>query len=220
MAPTWDQDLYDVLQVSPRAHPLIITKAFRLLAALYHPDNTQTGDAERFKALAQAYAVLSDPARRAAYDREHVVSATLQDSFGPAVEGEPLESVSRRHGDDVEMRHVILQALYDVRRRQPYKPGLSLMVLAELVGCPIAELQYTLWYLRGRHYIDTTNDSDLVITVEGVDALEAAGLRMNGPQSGDRIATPLPLPSPPERGPEVSLAHAGPGNGNGARHRG
>ena len=61
-----------MLQVSPRAHPLIITKAFRLLAALYHPDNKQTGDEEDFKQLAEAYRVLSDPLRRATYDRTNL----------------------------------------------------------------------------------------------------------------------------------------------------
>ncbi len=64
------QDFYEVLQVSPRAHPLIITKAFRLLAALYHPDNKQTGDGQTFKQIVEAYRVLSDPLRRSAYDRE------------------------------------------------------------------------------------------------------------------------------------------------------
>ena len=59
------QDLYEVLQVSPRAHPIIITKAFRLLAALYHPDNTQTGDVAAFKQVVEGYRVLSDPLRRA-----------------------------------------------------------------------------------------------------------------------------------------------------------
>ena len=77
MDKTQQQDLYEVLQVSPRAHPLIITKAFRLLAALYHPDNKQTGNEESFKQVAEAYRVLSDPLRRATYDRENL------GSFGP-----------------------------------------------------------------------------------------------------------------------------------------
>jgi len=218
MEQTQEQDLYEVLQVSPRAHPLIITKAFRLLAALHHPDNTQTGNEERFKQLGNAYQVLGDPVRRAAYDREHAVSAAPPEGVGSAMDGDPLESPNGSNRDEAEMRHVILQALYDVRRSRPYQPGLSLMVLSELLGCSIQNLQYTLWYLRGKRYIDTTNDSDLVITVEGVDALEANGVRTNGPQAADRVATPLPLPSSPEMTPEVSLAHAGKRNGNGSRH--
>jgi hypothetical protein len=217
MERTQEQDLYEVLQVSPRAHPLIITKAFRLLAALYHPDNTQTGDEGRFKELGHAYSVLSDPERRAAYDREHAVSTASTERLGSVLEDEPQESANHRTGDEAEMRHVILRALYDVRRRQPYKPGLSLMVLAELVGCSIEQLQYTLWYLRGKRYIDTTNDSDLVITVDGVDYLEANGVRTGEPQSGERTTAALPLPSPPEWTPEASLAPAGAGNGNGSR---
>ena len=63
---TQGQDLYEVLQLSPRVHPLMITKAFRLLAALYHPDNKHTGNDEIFKQLGQAYRILSDPVQRAA----------------------------------------------------------------------------------------------------------------------------------------------------------
>ena len=63
-------DYYEVLQVSRKATALIITKAYRLLAAVYHPDNAETGDAEAFINIVEAHAVLADPVRRAAYDRE------------------------------------------------------------------------------------------------------------------------------------------------------
>ena len=62
-------DCYEILQVSRRADPLIITKAYRLLATLYHPDNKETGDEERFREVVDAYRELADPVRRAAYDR-------------------------------------------------------------------------------------------------------------------------------------------------------
>jgi len=110
------------------------------------------------------------------------------------MEGDPPESARRRNVDEVEMRHVILHALYDVRRGQPYKPSLSLMVLSELLGCSIENLQYTLWYLRGKRYIDTTDDSDLVITVDGVDYLEANGLGTSAPQSVNATRHPCRFP--------------------------
>jgi curved DNA-binding protein len=197
MERTQGQDLYEVLQVSPRAHPLI-TKAFRLLAALYHPDNMQTGDEGRFKELGQTYAILGDPERRAAYDREHAMSAVPPDGFGSAMEGEPLESTNRRNGDEAEMRYVILQALYDVRRRQACKRSVSLMVLSELVGCSIERLQSTLWYLRGKRLIETVEDSDLAITVEGVDHLEGGGLGGNGDGPDRGIDRRISLPPPPD----------------------
>ena len=47
-----------------------IRSAYRRLARDYHPDrNSDTDAADRFKRVAEAYAVLSDTSRRAAYDR-------------------------------------------------------------------------------------------------------------------------------------------------------
>lgn len=64
------QDYYDILGVSRDARPEEIKRAFRRLAMQYHPDrNREDGAEERFKAINEAYEVLSDPDRRAAYDR-------------------------------------------------------------------------------------------------------------------------------------------------------
>jgi DnaJ domain len=196
MEGTAHQTPYDVLQVSPRAHPMIITKAYRLLAAFYHPDNTQTGNEESFKRVAEAYRILSDPLHRAAYDRQHPEVESLGTLAAAPVESASLGSPERRSVDEREVRQLILRALYDVRRGRPYKPSLSLLVLAELFGCSIAELQFTLWYLRGKHLIETVEDSDLAITVEGVDYLECNGLGANGigPELGIERLISLPPP--------------------------
>ena len=50
---------YEVLDVSQRATEFEIKAAFRKLALKFHPD--KGGDPEKFKALAAAYDVLSDP---------------------------------------------------------------------------------------------------------------------------------------------------------------
>lgn len=63
-------DYYDVLGVARDATPEEVKKAFRQLAMKYHPDRNNSADAgERFKAVNEAYEVLSDPDRRAMYDR-------------------------------------------------------------------------------------------------------------------------------------------------------
>ena len=65
-----DQDHYAVLQVHPLAHPDVIQAAYRRLTLLYHPDRNPSPDAtQRMVQLNQAYEVLSDPEKRAAYDR-------------------------------------------------------------------------------------------------------------------------------------------------------
>jgi molecular chaperone DnaJ len=65
------RDYYDVLGVSRDADDAAIKKAFRKLARELHPDvNSHDPEAEeKFKEAAEAYEVLSDPERRATYDR-------------------------------------------------------------------------------------------------------------------------------------------------------
>lgn len=67
---TTKQDYYDVLGVPPNATPEEIKRAFRRLAMQYHPDrNKEPGAEQRFKEINEAYEVLSDPQKRALYDR-------------------------------------------------------------------------------------------------------------------------------------------------------
>jgi molecular chaperone DnaJ len=67
---TQQTDYYDTLGVSRTASADDIKRAFRRLAMEYHPDrNQQPGAEARFKAINEAYEVLSDPEKRAAYDR-------------------------------------------------------------------------------------------------------------------------------------------------------
>src|ERR1700691_239382 len=64
-------DLYVILEVEANCSNEDLKKSYRRLARQYHPDNNP-GDAAaeaRFKEACQAYEILSDPARRANYDR-------------------------------------------------------------------------------------------------------------------------------------------------------
>lgn len=67
---TMPRDYYEVLGVARSASKDDIKQAFRQLARQYHPDINKSPDAEeRFKEINEAYQVLSDDDRRAAYDR-------------------------------------------------------------------------------------------------------------------------------------------------------
>jgi curved DNA-binding protein len=66
-----ERDYYEILGVARDATPEAIKKAYRALARKHHPDvNPGNKAAEaRFKEVQHAYDVLSDPEKRARYDR-------------------------------------------------------------------------------------------------------------------------------------------------------
>ena len=64
------KDYYAVMGVSREATQDDIRRAYRKLARKYHPDVSKEADAEqRFKEVGEAYEVLKDPEKRAAYDQ-------------------------------------------------------------------------------------------------------------------------------------------------------
>jgi curved DNA-binding protein CbpA len=192
------RDYYEVLQVSRNAHPLIIAKAYRLLVAFYHPDNQETGNKDHFVAVVEAYRVLSDPLRRVMYDRRTfgVPGKQYGESGDDAVRafGRSVPAIT----DERELRDTLLQTLYTIRRNRSGDPGLSLMTLAELLGCSIESMQFTLWYLRGKKLIDTIDDGNFAITVLGVDWIEGRP-EQNGQEHRKRAMQPYwPIDVPAE----------------------
>jgi len=80
------RDYYEVLDIERNADAKSIKNAFRKLALKYHPDRNKSPDAEeRFKEIAEAYAILSDPKKRAQYDSRGfagVADFSAEDLFG------------------------------------------------------------------------------------------------------------------------------------------
>lgn len=77
------RDYYDVLGIAKGASEQEIKKAYRKLAKQYHPDVNKEADAEsKFKEINEAYEVLSDPQKKAAYDQFGHAGANGAGGFG------------------------------------------------------------------------------------------------------------------------------------------
>uniref|UniRef100_A0A4W5LWY8 J domain-containing protein n=1 Tax=Hucho hucho TaxID=62062 RepID=A0A4W5LWY8_9TELE len=79
------KDFYEILGISKGADAAEIKKAYRKSALKYHPDKNP-GDKEaeeKFKLAAEAYEVLSDPAKRAKYDQYGHQQFTYKSKIDP-----------------------------------------------------------------------------------------------------------------------------------------
>jgi curved DNA-binding protein CbpA len=167
MQDTDTPDHYETLQISPNADPDMVHRVYRLLAQRFHPDNSQTGNAGRFRQLHDAYTVLSNPEARAQYDvayhQDHHLRVKLVSSAGH-VEGD--------FEYEQAVRLTVLEVLYTHRRTDAREPGLFDRDLETIVGRPLEQLEFTFWYLLQRNLIKRGEQSRLIITVDGVDYLE------------------------------------------------
>jgi curved DNA-binding protein CbpA len=166
MSDTAFVDYYELMQISPNAEPETIKRVYHMLAARYHPDNSETADYERFVLLNEANRVLSDPSTRAAYDMtykaksQEPLSIFNLKEFTLGIEGE----TNRRMG--------ILCLLYNRRRSNEERPGISLLEFEKLMSFPREHLMFTIWYLASKGFIQRGEESDYSITAAGVDHVE------------------------------------------------
>jgi curved DNA-binding protein CbpA len=158
---------YDLLQINPRAEIETIERVYRIMAARYHPDNQQTGDADRFRLLTDAYQVLRDPAKRSEYDRQFEVNPAgplpifLGKEFTEGIDAE------------AKIRIGVLCLLYSKRRANPDFAALSLLDMENIMAFPRERLLFALWYLRAKRFVLQDDRSSFIISAEGVDFLES-----------------------------------------------
>jgi curved DNA-binding protein CbpA len=159
-------DFYEILQVSQNADFETIERVFRMLAKRYHPDNTQTGNESKFRALVEAYHTLSNPEKRAAYDARH--EGMRADRWKSFYE-QPLPSDGAEA--DLKLRHGILSILYTARRRNVLRPGVGIVLFENVLGCPREAMEFHIWYLKEKGFIARTDTGEFAITAAGVDEI-------------------------------------------------
>jgi curved DNA-binding protein len=96
---TW-KDYYRILQVDPGADQATLKKAYHKLAVIWHPDRNPDSKVaeERFKAIAEAYAVLSDPTKRNRYDQLGPDDFSAEYGTGDIFQGFDISDLFREFG--------------------------------------------------------------------------------------------------------------------------
>ncbi len=178
-----DVDYYEILQVSRNADADTIRRVFHVLAQRYHPDNRETGNEDKFRQTAEAYATLSDPERRAAHDVRLAAEQKARLKI--------FDSLESTQGVQAEQRKRlgILRLLYTKRLTDPHIAYMRGRDFVEMLGCPIEHLEFSLWYLRETRLIHRTDNNHFEITHLGVEAFE-------GTESTYSKRSNLPLPAP------------------------
>jgi curved DNA-binding protein CbpA len=167
-------DYYETLQISPNADQETVHRVYRVQAQRFHPDNRETGDAEAFRLIADAYQALGDPEKRAAYDAQHRTSRhqAARDQF---------EQPSSTLADEHRKRQEILTLLYRKRLAHPDQPAMGLRDLLDLLGMPREQLEFSLWYLKEGGYLHRTDSARHSITLKGVELVETLAAHRNQP---------------------------------------
>lgn len=160
-------DYYELLQISPKAEAATIHRVYRFLASMYHPDNPETGDPERFLQLQSAFKVLVDPERRAEYDMAR------QDSEDQSIPLSPSIDFMDGIQGEVNRRLALLSLLYRRRRISPQTPEVSLAEAESQMRFPRDYLDFSIWYLKNKKYISVGDNSALALTALGVDYVES-----------------------------------------------
>lgn len=174
-------DYYELLQLSPNADAETIERIFRHLAKKFHPDNPDSADDERFMQIVEAHRILADPEARAGYDVKY------QDYWNRKwqLASEAGESIATT--DDQALRDKLLSLLYVQRRRNMKSPGLGEHEMARLLRTPPELIEFHIWYLKAKGWVERLETGHLAITAEGVDQAEQHG---SPDQSGRLIEGP------------------------------
>ena len=165
-------DYYELLQLSSNADTDTIERVFRHLAKKLHPDNKESADPDRFRLVVEAHRMLSNPETRAGYDVRY------QEYWNSKWQLASEAGNGTAFDDDRETRESLLSLLYVQRRRDPRRPGLSDYDMARLLGKPFELVEFHVWYLKEKGWVERLDTGQLAISAMGVDQVEKNLLRL------------------------------------------
>lgn len=160
-------DHYEVLQCSPNATFKTLEYLFVHLAKLHDPEVHGLGNKEKFHQIAKAYQTLHDPESRRKYDDEYTASTkpVSKSNLNPVDQSLSIASDSRERMD-------LLKLFYARRRENMKNPGLAVGGMS--VDMTPEMLDFHLWYIVERGWIEREEGGTMAITADGIDKLELA----------------------------------------------
>jgi hypothetical protein len=160
-------DHYAILGINSSADADVIERAYTKAVEKYGPDNIDFRDDEKLAVIQVAYETLSSPELRKEFD---AIKGLAGDHGRPMFLGVDFFEVL---GREIGLRTALLCILYDRRRTKPATPSLSMRHVEAMLEAPLEALSFALWYVKQRGYAANDDKSNMVITVEGIDYLEA-----------------------------------------------
>ncbi len=156
-------DHYEVLQLSQSSDSETLERVFRLMAKRYHPDNPDSGSEESFREVHEAYEVLTDPARRAAFDVQYDKHKSMQWQVFDQ------DATRGSHQEDQKAFSGVLSLLYAARRNDPESGGVGGIDLERKLGIPREHLEFPFWYMKKRGWIEILQSGQYAITIDGIE---------------------------------------------------
>ncbi len=170
------EDYYKILECHPEANPKTIEFLFRYFVKLAESCEDSTSKLRRVSVLTQAYEVLRDPHQRAAYDKQRQMEAEeahalleSQAESTKAAERAAAEVEIPTPEHDRQNRLKTLQLLLLRRRKDARRPGFAPSSIAQKTGLTEDEIDFQVWYLVQKGWVQREESGVVSITAAGVD---------------------------------------------------
>ena len=209
-------DYYEFLMVNPTADRAMIEWAVRLMLTRYGKKSGEHTDPAKYELVKEAYRTLADPKRRELYDAlrrdqtappapefrdespappaNMLTPVRVKDKTATVDVVQVEHSVTRADVElQIQLRQGVMSSLYEIVITRPRNPELGRAEIARAAGVRIDEIEFTIWFLREKGLLKTTNQGLYAITAKGVEWVESGGVPHLTPEdhaSGEKPKSP------------------------------